>query len=49
MTMAMQRAKPIKINPTMYSKWPERKIIAKRNMRIGPMIQFWTKERARTL
>ena len=40
MTMAMQRAKPIKIKPTMYSKWPERKVMARRNMRIGPMIQF---------
>ena len=45
----MQRARPIMISPTMYSWWPERNAMASRNMRIGPMIQFWTSDRARTL
>ena len=43
-TMAMQRARPIMMRPTMYSGYPCRKMIANRNMSMGPMTQFWTRE-----
>ena len=49
MTMAMQRARPIMIRPTMYSGLSCRKTIAKPNIRIGPMTQFWTSDSPRTL
>jgi len=49
MTIAMQRARPIMIRPTMYSGRSRRKSRARLNMRIGPMIQFWTRERPSTL
>ena len=48
-TMAMQRASPIRINPTIYSWCPDKKAMASPNIRTGPMIQFCTSERARTL
>ncbi len=48
MTMAMQRARPIMIRPYMYSGLSRRKMTARANIRIGPMTQFWTRERART-
>ncbi len=48
MTMAMHRASPIRMRPTMYSCCPERKVIARPNMRIGPMIQFWTRDNMST-
>ena len=47
-TIAMQRARPIMINPTMYSGLSRRKMTASANIRIGPTIQFWTSESART-
>ena len=43
-TIAMQRARPIMISPTMYSGYPDRNRIARANIRIGPMIQFCTSE-----
>ena len=48
MTIAMQRASPIMIRPTMYSGLSRRKITASANIRIGPTIQFWTSDSART-
>lgn len=48
-TMAMQRAKPIRINPIIYSGWSRKKIMANANIKIGPTTQFKTKERVRTL
>ena len=44
MTMAIQRASPIMIRPTMYSGLSARKAIASRNIRIGPTTQFWTSD-----
>ncbi len=49
MTMAMQRARPIMMRPTMYSGYPLRKMTARTNIRIGPMTQFCTSDRPRTL
>ncbi len=48
-TIAMQRARPIMISPTMYSGLSRRKMTASANIRIGPTTQFWTSESARTL
>ena len=48
MTMAMQRARPIRISPTMYSGLSARKAIASRNISTGPTIQFWISERPST-
>jgi hypothetical protein len=48
MTMAMQRARPMRMSPTMYSGLSRRKITASANMRIGPTSQFCTSERTRT-
>ena len=48
MTMAMQRARPIMISPTMYSGLSLKNTMARTNMRIGPTIQFWTRDRPRT-
>ena len=49
MTMAMQRASPMRMSPTMYSGLSRRKMTASANMRIGPTSQFCTSERTRTL
>jgi|GEM_PF-6977868 len=40
MTMAMQRARPIMMSPTMYSGLSGRKAMARTNMSAGPMSQF---------
>ena len=48
MTMAMQRARPIRIRPVMYSGLSLRKITASANISTGPMIQFWMSEIAST-
>ena len=47
-TIAIQRAKPISIKPTIYSGLSFRKRMAKRNIKIGPMIQFRNSERLTT-
>src|SRR5665647_713971 len=47
-TMAMQRARPIRIKPIIYAGWPCKKTIAKKNMRIGPITQFSNKETPKT-
>jgi len=49
MTMAMHRAKPMRMSPTMYSWRPERNVTARANISTGPMTQFWTSDRASTL
>src|SRR5665647_207501 len=50
-TMAIQRARPIRIIPYMYGRLalfsPGKSLknrMAKANMRIGPITQFWTRE-----
>ena len=43
-TIAIQRAKPIRINPIIYSGLSERKNIAKPDIKIGPMIQLRIKD-----
>ena len=48
MTIAMHRAKPIRINPTMYSGLSCKKSIANMNIRIGPIIQFRNKDIPKT-
>ncbi|GAA4740273.1 hypothetical protein GCM10023229_19460 [Flavisolibacter ginsenosidimutans] len=40
MTIAMHRAKPIKIRPTMYSGLSCKKSIARMNIKMGPIIQL---------
>ena len=35
-TMAIQRARPISINPTIYSCWSDKRVRASKNIRIGP-------------
>ena len=40
MTMAMQRASPMRISPAMYSGWSGRKTMASTNISTGPMTQF---------
>jgi hypothetical protein len=47
-TMAMQRARPIRIRPVMYSGLSDRKMTASANISTGPMIQFWISEIAST-
>jgi hypothetical protein len=47
-TMAMQRASPIRITPVMYSGWSRRKSTASANISSGPMIQFCTSESSST-
>src|SRR5512141_2083923 len=49
MTMAMQRASPIIIRPTMYSGLSRRKTMARMNMSTGPTSQFWASDSASTL
>ena len=49
MTIAMQRARPIRMSPIMYSGLSGRKTIASTNIRTGPMTQFWTSDRPSTL
>src|SRR3546814_4883642 len=44
MTMAMQRASPMRIRPVMYSGLSLRKMTASANISTGPMIQFWISE-----
>lgn len=39
-TMAMQRARPTRMSPTMYSGWSRSKVTASIHMRMGPMTQF---------
>ena len=46
-TMAMQRARPIMIRPTMYSGLSGSSSAASTNIRVGPMIQFCTSEMPR--
>jgi hypothetical protein len=46
--MAMQRARPIMIRPTMYSGLSGRKMTANANIRSGPTIQFWISDRPST-
>ena len=48
MTIAMQRASPIRISPVMYSGYPRRKTTARTNMRMGPITQFWRSDRPST-
>ncbi len=51
MTIAIHRASPIIIKPTMYSEFGQicpRNSTASRNMRIGPMTQFCTSDTPRT-
>ena len=45
----LQRASPIRIKPCMYAGYPRRKITASRNIKIGPITQFCTRDRPRTL
>ena len=40
MTMAMQRARPMMISPTMYSGLSGKNVTARANMSTGPMTQF---------
>ena len=49
MTVAMQRANPMRMTPVM--RWGEdrKKRTARANIRMGPITQFWTKDRIRTL
>jgi hypothetical protein len=49
MTMAMQRARPMRMRPTMYSGLSRRKMTASANMSTGPTTQFCTRESPRTL
>ena len=47
MTMAMQRARPIMISPTMYSGLSGRKTTASMNISTGPISQFCTSDSPR--
>ena len=47
MTMAMQRASPIRMRPVMYSGLSRSSSTASANIRMGPTTQFWTSERTR--
>ncbi|MNP21989.1 hypothetical protein D3C76_1146320 [compost metagenome] len=47
-TIAMHRAKPIMIKPTMYSGMSLSSKIARRNIRIGPITQFCSKDNSIT-
>jgi hypothetical protein len=47
--MAMHLARPININPTMYSWWPDKKRMASTNIRMGPMTQFCRSDNPSTL
>ena len=40
MTIATQGAMPIKIRPAIYSGWSGTKVIAKKNIKVGAIIQF---------
>ena len=48
MTIAMQRARPIRMSPTISSGWSRRKSTASPNMSSGPITQFWTSDRPST-
>ncbi len=48
MTMAMQRAKPIRMSPTMYCGWLCRNAAARPNISTGPITQFCTRDRPST-
>ena len=47
-TMAIHLARPIMISPIMYSGISLRNKMAKKNIKIGPIIQFCTKDRRST-
>ncbi len=49
MTIAMQRARPMRMSPTMYSGLSRRKITASANIRIGPTTQFCASDSPSTL
>jgi len=42
-------ARPMRMRPTIYSWWPDRSVTARKNIRTGPIIQFYTRDNARTL
>ena len=47
-TIAIQRAKPIRIRPTMYSGLSGKNIIARVNIKIGPITQLRNKDIPKT-
>ena len=47
-TMAMQRARPIRIRPVMYSGWSCKNNTASPNINSGPISQFWTSDNTST-
>ena len=49
MTIAMQRARPIRITPTMSSGWFRKKTTASANISTGPITQFCTSDSPSTL
>ena len=48
MTIAMQRARPMRMRPSMYSGLSRRNTTASPNMSSGPMIQFCTSDSVST-
>ncbi|MCY1425801.1 hypothetical protein D9M71_415990 [compost metagenome] len=46
-TMAMQRARPMRLRPVMYSGLSARNTTASTNISTGPMTQFCIRDRAR--
>ena len=48
MTMAMQRARPMRMRPSMYSGRSRRNSTARPNMSRGPMTQFCSRDRPST-
>jgi hypothetical protein len=48
MTIAMQRARPMRMSPSMYSGLSRRKMDASPNISSGPTTQFCTSESAST-
>ena len=48
MTIAMHRARPMRIKPTMYSGLSRKKATASTNISTGPMIQFCTSDKRST-
>jgi len=46
--MAMQRARPIRMTPVMYSGWSRRKMTARANISTGPSTQFWNRDSSST-
>ena len=43
-TIAIQRANPIRMRPVIYSGYPERNTMARINIKIGPRNQFKTRD-----